>query len=352
MNKIYEDLMTLPGVSGNEGKIREYMKNFMSKFTNFEIQYDNLGSIFAVKKSKNKDAKTVMVAGHMDEVGFMVSHITNNGHIKIQPLGGWVPEVLISQVMNVYTDDNQIIKGIIGSLPPHLKKANSNKISDFTLDIGSSSKEETLELGILPGNMVLFDNQFNYTANKKRVISKAIDNRYGCGLALEVIEKFNDIDLDINLVVGATVQEEVGLRGAITSTKMFKPDMFIALDASPVNDLEKVENATLGKGFLLRIFDPRNVMHQGLMRYFREIATKNEIAYQDFTSMGGTDAAAALDQLNGVLATTIGLPARYIHSTAAMMDISDLNSAREMIFSVVLNTTNDTIEKIKGGYND
>ena len=350
MKKIYQDLMTLPGVSGNEYLVRNYMKEVISNYSNFEINYDNLGSIFAVKKSKNPNAKTLMIAGHMDEVGFMVSNITSNGHIKLQALGGWMPEVLISQVMNVYTDNGEIIKGIIGSLPPHLKQTNKAKVTDFLLDIGTESKEETLELGVLPGNMVLFDNQFSFTANKKRVISKAIDNRYGCGLALEVIEEFNDIDLDINLVVGATVQEEVGLRGAVTSVKMFKPDMFIALDASPVNDLEKVENATLGAGFLLRLFDPRNVMHQGLMKYFRLIAKENEIPYQNFTSMGGTDAAAALDQLNGVLSTTIGLPARYIHSTAAMMDLRDLEAAKQMIFNVVRKTTNDEIEKIKGGY--
>lgn len=350
MNKIYEDLMTLPGVSGNEGLIRKYIKEYMEKYPNYEIKYDNLGSIFAIKKSKNKDAKNLMIAGHMDEVGFMVSNITKNGHIKLQALGGWVPEVLISQVMNVYTDDGSVIKGIIGSLPPHLKEANKASISDFLLDIGTESLEETKELGIELGNMVLFDNHFSFTANNKRVISKAIDNRYGCGLALEVIEHFHDIDLDVNLIVGATVQEEVGLRGAVTSVKMFKPDMFIALDASPVNDLEKVVNATLGKGFLLRIYDPRNVMHQGMMRYFRDLATTNNINYQDFTSMGGTDAAAALDQLNGVLATTIGLPARYIHSTAAMMDLRDLDAARSMVFEVVKSTNTELIEKIKRGY--
>lgn len=352
MRKIYEDLMTLPGVSGNERIIRNYMVDFVKQYKNFDIQFDNLGSMFAIKKSKTKNAKTLMIAGHMDEVGFMVSNITKNGHIKLQALGGWMPEVLLSQVMNVYLDNGEIIKGIIGSLPPHLKQSNKTAITDLLLDIGTESKEETLELGVLPGNMVLFDNQFNFTANKKRVISKAIDNRYGCGLALEVIEKFNDIDLEVNLVVGATVQEEVGLRGARTSVNMFKPDMFIALDASPVNDLDKVENATLGAGFLLRIFDPRNVMHQGLMKFFRKVANENEIPYQDFTSMGGTDAAAALDQLNGVLATTIGLPARYIHSTAAMMDLRDLEAARNMIFKVVENTTNVEIDKIKEGYFD
>ncbi|HHW79827.1 MAG TPA: M42 family metallopeptidase [Acholeplasmataceae bacterium] len=351
INKIYEDVLNIPAVSGNEDLLRKYMKEFIEKYQNFEIKYDNLGSIFGVKKSNNKNAKTVIIAGHMDEVGFMVANITENGHIKLQPLGGFVSDVLISQVLNIYTE-NDIIPGVVGSLPPHLKQANKTNISDFLLDVGASSKSEAESFGIKPGQMVLFNNQFTHTKNNKRVISKAVDNRFGVGLALETIKHFNDVELEINLVVGATVQEEVGLRGAQTATKMFKPDVFIALDASPVNDLTSNEVPGLGKGFLMRLFDPRNVMHQGLIKFFRETALENNIKYQDFTSKGGTDAAAALDELSGVLSTTIGLPARYIHSTAAMMDLDDLAAAKEMLFAVINKLDSNVIEKIKGGYND
>jgi len=348
--KKYEDLMNLQAVSGNEKPVRDYILNFINGFNNYEVEYDNLGSIFAVKKSKNPNAKTVMIAGHMDEVGFIVASITKNGHIKLQQLGGFKPEVLLSQVLDLHLDSGEVISGVIGSLPPHIKEANQTKISDLLLDIGATSKEEAISFGVKPGQMVVFQSNFTYTKNPNRIISKAVDNRFGCGLTLDVIEKFHDVDLDVNLVVGNTVQEEVGLRGAITSTKKFKPDVFIALDSSPVNDLVKVENGGLGLGFLLRLFDPRNVMHQGLMNFFKEVAKNNEIKYQPFTSLGGTDAAAALDQLKGVLATTIGLPARYIHSTAAMMDINDLNEARKMVFAVIENLNEEKINKIKEGY--
>jgi len=350
--KIYKDLMNLPGVSGNEKLVRNYMRSYIENFDNFEIHYDNLGSIFGVKKSKNPNAKTLMIAGHMDEVGFMVSHIDNNGFIKLQPLGGWRGEVLISQIMNIYLDDGKIIKGVIGSLPPHIKIDNKLDINDLLLDAGFLNKQEALDHGIKPGNMVLFDNRLFKTANGKRYVSKAIDNRFGCGLALEVIAKYNNIDLDVNLVVGASVQEEVGLRGAIVATKKFKPDVFIALDSSPINDLQDSNVAGLGKGFLLRLYDPRNVMHQGLINYFVKTAKKNKISYQDFDSKGGTDAAAAQVQNEGVLATTIGLPARYIHSISSMLDINDLKAARKMIYAVVESINENEIEKIKNGYFD
>lgn len=350
--KRYEDLMKLQAISGYEKPVRKYIEEFMKTQKNYVIEYDNLGSIFAVKMSKNPNAKTVMIAGHMDEVGFMVRSITKNGHIKLQPLGGFKAEILLSQVLDLHLDNGEVIKGVIGALPPHIKEANKTQISDYLFDIGATSKEEALSFGVKPGQMVVFPSNFTYTKNPNRIISKAVDNRFGCGLALDIIEKYNDVDLDINLVVGTTVQEEVGLRGAVTSVKKFKPDVFIALDASPVDDLVNVHNAGLGLGFLLRIFDPRNIMHQGIMNYFKKIAIDNDIKYQSFTSQGGTDAAAALDQLKGVLATTIGLPARYIHSSAAMMDINDLNEARKMAFAVIDHINSDEIEKIKGGYFD
>lgn len=344
---MYKDLFDLAGTSGYEKNIRLYMKSHMEKYPNYIIETDRLGSIFAVKRAKDSHAPVVMVAGHMDEVGLIVSSINEFGMLKLQPLGGLNGEVFISQVLNVYTHQG-IIKGVIGAIPPHLKKEQATKIDDLVLDVGASSKMEAQSFGVQLGDMVLFDNPYAVTQNPHRIISKSIDNRYGCGLALETIEKFNQIDLPFTLVVGATVQEEVGLRGAETAVNTFNPDVFLALDASPVNDaLDKDALGGLGKGFLLRMYDPKNVMHQGLLDFFVKLAKKHKISYQYFLSLGGTDAAKALDLNRGVLATTIGLPARYIHSTAAMMDLRDLDSARKMLFTVLKTLTPELIQKLK-----
>jgi glutamyl aminopeptidase len=349
LNKIYKDLFSIQATSGYEKPVRSYMKNEMEKYLDFEISTDQLGSIFAVKKAKDPNAYVVMVAGHMDEVGLMVVGITEFGMLKLQNIGGLNGEVFISQVLNVHTK-NGVIKGVIGALPPHLKQSQQTKISDLILDIGAKSKEEVLEFGVSLGDMVLFDNPFSYTFNHKRVISKAIDNRYGCGLALETIKAFSNKELPFTLVVGATVQEEVGLRGAETSVQKYNPDIFLALDASPVNDMTSRDAlGSLGEGFLLRLYDPRNVMHQGLLNYFVKLAKKHNIKYQYFVSKGGTDAAKALDLNDGILATTIGLPARYIHSTAAMMDLNDLESAKKMLFRVLKDLTVDKIKLLKEG---
>lgn len=349
IRKIYRDLFDLAGTSGYEKDVQNYIRNFMEKHKTYTIEVDRLGSIFAVKKSKNPNAPVVMVAGHMDEVGLMVVGITEMGMIKMNPLGGLNGEVFVSQVLNVYTKKG-VIKGVVGAIPPHLKKEQNTSLSELILDIGASSKDEAKDMGVELGNMILYSNPFTYTANPNRLIAKAIDNRYGCGLALETIEAFENKDLPFTLVVGATVQEEVGLRGAETAVNMFNPDVFLALDASPVNDaLDKDALGGLGKGFLLRMYDPKNVMHQKTMEYFVKLANKHKIPMQYFVSMGGTDAAKALDLNAGVIATTIGLPARYIHSTAAMMDIRDLKACKQMLFKVLNSLNPEVIQTLKEG---
>lgn len=346
--KLYQELMDLPGISGHESRVRNYMKQYIQRYPMFQIKYDRLGSIFAIKPSSNPDAPVVMIAGHLDEIGFIVSGIEPNGLIKLQPIGGILAEVFVSQVLIVYTNDGKEIKGVIGSIPPHLRAEQKITNEALRLDIGAQDKSEVLSWGVELGNMVLFKNHFSYTPDKKRFISKAIDNRFGCGLALETIKEFSKIELDYTLVVGATVQEEVGLRGAETAVNLFKPDIFLALDASPCTDVNDNEAmAKLGNGFLMRIYDPRNVMHRGLLDYFLTLTTKHKIKYQYFTSKGGTDAAKVWDMHSGIIATTIGIPARYIHSTAGIAQISDLKAAKKMLFKVLSDLDTNKIIKLK-----
>lgn len=344
----YKNLSLIPAISSHEKLVREYMEENMKKFSDFEIKKDKLGSIFAYKKSKNPNALTVMIAGHMDEVGLMVKSIEPNGALRVIPIGGLSGDVFISQIVYIYTKNGHKIPGVIGSIPPHLKTRNQIDIAHLLVDIGSKSKEETLNYGVAVGDMVLFDTPYIETFNGNRWIAKAIDNRFGCGLALEAIEYASQKSFDFNLVIGSTIQEEVGLRGAETSVNMFEPDLFIALDCSPVNDInEKDSDVKLGNGFLLRVFDPNNIMLANLRHYFVEVAEKNHITYQPYFSMGGTDAAKALDMHQGIPSTTIGLPARYIHSTAALADKFDLEQARRMLFALIDDLDTDKIKRLK-----
>jgi len=241
--EMFKTLTELPGAPGNEHAVRKYMRSELEKYSDELIQ-DNLGGIFGVRKGP-EDGPRIMVAGHMDEVGFMVSAITDNGMIRFQPLGGWWSQVLLAQRVEIMTDNGPVI-GVIGSIPPHLlSDAVRNKpmdIKNMLIDIGADDKEDAQKIGIRPGQQIIPVSPFTPMANGKKILAKAWDNRYGCGLAIELLKELHGEKLPNNLYSGANVMEEVGLRGAAAAATMINPDLFFALDASPANDASGDKN--------------------------------------------------------------------------------------------------------------
>ncbi len=349
LDKIFEDLVNLPGIAGQEHQVREYLKNEYSKYTD-EIIQDKLGSIFAVKKSKKENAPVVMLAGHMDEVGAIVKGITKEGLIKMINLGGMSYETFVGTQMEVIINENERIRGVTLSKPPHLRGNAKNQVfNDIMLDIGADSKEHAVELGIKLGQQITPLNNFSYTKDGKKVISKAWDDRWGCGMALTIFKELHDKDLDVTLVCGATVQEEVGLRGAQTATYMINPDIFLTLDTSPASDIygEKEYWGKLGDGFLVRMFDPSYIMPGNLKNYVENLASTNDIKHQLYVSMGGTDAAVAQMTKEGIISGAVNLPARYIHSTSSMIHVDDHRSAHDFLVKFVTTFNSDELDKIK-----
>ncbi|RDU36165.1 peptidase M28 [Neobacillus piezotolerans] len=348
--ELFKTLTELPGAPGNEHAVRKYMKERLAPYSD-EIIQDNLGSIFGVKKGKEGSPK-IMVAGHMDEVGFMVTAITSNGMIRFQPLGGWWSQVLLAQRVQIITDNGPVI-GVIGSIPPHLldeaKRSKPMEIKNMLIDIGADDKEDAERLGIRPGQQILPICPFTPMANPKKILAKAWDNRYGCGLAVELLEEVDGVELPNTLYSGATVQEEVGLRGAQTAANMIKPDLFLALDASPANDAagNKEEFGQLGKGTLLRILDRSMVTHRGMREFVLDTAETHNIPYQYFVSAGGTDAGRVHTSLEGIPSAVIGICARYIHTHASIMHVDDYAAAKELLVRLVKAFDKTTVETIK-----
>ncbi|MFC4618298.1 M42 family metallopeptidase [Camelliibacillus cellulosilyticus] len=348
--ELFKTLTELPGPSGFEGPVRSFMKEQLSKYSD-EIIQDRLGSVFGVKKGSEDDPK-VMVAGHMDEVGFMVTQITENGMIRFQTLGGWWSQVLLAQRVQIMTERGPVI-GVIGSIPPHLlNEEQRNKpmeIKNMLIDIGADDKADAEKVGIKPGQPIVPICPFTPMANEKKILAKAWDNRYGCGLAIELLKNVQDEKLPNTLYSGATVQEEVGLRGAQTAANMIKPDIFYALDASPANDMsgKKDEFGQLGKGALLRIFDRTMVTHKGMREFVLDTAETHNIPYQYFISMGGTDAGRVHLSNEGVPSAVIGICSRYIHTSAALVHIDDYAAAKALLTELVKRTDKTTVESIK-----
>lgn len=344
--EIYEKLCNLGGVSGHEKDIRSFMLEEIKKHTD-EIICDNLGSVFGVLKGKGPK---VMISGHMDEVGAMVVDITNNGFLKMIAIGGINPDVMVSQNLLVHTKDGKLIPGVCGAIPPHIGGAQTT-FDDLQVDVGASSKEEVLSWGINIGCQITFRNNYYVMNDGYKVVSKAFDDRIGCGVALEVLEKAKKMEHPNTLYIGGTVQEEVGLRGAQTASNMISPDLFITVDVSPVGDfLGKTNMGKLNGGFLIRYYDPRCIMNPNVIKYFEDIASKYKINYQYFKSNGGTDAAIAQYAIpKGSFATTVGMPGRYIHSTATIIDTRDLDCVVEMVLAIIKTFDESVLLKLQNG---
>jgi putative aminopeptidase FrvX len=348
--QLFKTLTELPGAPGNEHQVRKFMREQLGKYADEVIQ-DRLGSIFGVKRG-DESGPVIMVAGHMDEVGFMVTSIMDNGMIRFQPLGGWWSQVLLAQRVQIITENGPVI-GVIGSIPPHLlddaKRNKPMEIKNMMIDIGADDKEDAIKIGIKPGQQIVPICPFTPMANNKKIMAKAWDNRYGCGLAIELLQEVQNEKLPNVLYSGATVQEEVGLRGAQTAANLIKPDLFFALDASPANDMsgDKKEFGHLGKGALLRILDRSMVTHRGMKEFVLDTAETHGIPYQYFVSQGGTDAGRVHISNEGVPSAVIGICARYIHTHASIIHVDDYAAAKELLVKLVKACDRSTVESIK-----
>ncbi|GAF15894.1 glutamyl aminopeptidase [Bacillus sp. JCM 19046] len=349
---LFKTLTELIGPPGFEHDVRAFVRSELTKHTD-EIIQDKLGSIFGVLRG-NEQGPKVMVAGHMDEVGFMVTSINEKGLIKFQTLGGWWSQVLLATRVQIVTDKGPII-GVIGSTPPHLlqdsQRSKPMPITEMYIDIGADDKEDCISLGIKPGQPIVPECPFTPMANEKKIMAKAWDNRYGVGLSIELLEALKAEKLPNILYSGATVQEEVGLRGAATAAEMIKPDISYVLDASPANDATGGKDAFghLGKGALLRIHDRTMITHKGMREFILDTAESNNIPYQFFISPGGTDAGRIHTSGTGVPSAVIGVCARYIHTSSSILHIEDYAAAKELVTKLIKTTDKSMYESIISG---
>lgn len=331
--ELYNKISSLHGPSGDERKIKAFMKENLSNAN--EILEDRMGGVFGVYKG-SKEGPKIMICAHMDEVGALVTDITPNGFLKIISIGGVNPESLVSQNVYVEAKDGKLIKGVVSSIPPHISSNNKFSIEDLLIDLGVDSIDEVKEMGIEIGSFVTPVDYFYVTENGKRIVNKAFDDRIGCALVLELAKEIENIDHPNTVILGGTVQEEVGLRGARVATPMIEPDLFLTIDVSPMMDyLGKPNEGKLGGGFLVRYYDPGCIMPLKLKEYILKLSEENEIKHQLFRSRGGTDAGAAQYVGIGTLSTTLGVPGRYIHSPATMIDLEDLKAVKEIAKKII-----------------
>ncbi len=339
MSDLLKRLTDAHGVPGQEVAVAKAMEGELSEYA--VLERDRLGSVIA-KRSGTDESPKVMIAGHMDEVGFMVTMITDEGFLKFQPLGGWWEQVMLAQRVRVLTRNGEVT-GVIGSKPPHVLPPEERKKPvekrDMFIDIGVSGKEEAERAGVRPGDPIVPVCTFENLANPKYVMAKALDNRVGCALVVEVIRRLHG-SAHPNTVYGvATVQEEVGLRGAATSTFHIEPDIGFSIDTGIAGDTPGMKaeeaQAKLGKGPTILLYDASMVGHLRLRDFVVETAQDAAIPIQfDALAGGGTDAGRIHLYGRGVPSLAITIPVRYIHSHAGVLHLDDVENAARLLVEV------------------
>jgi len=327
-----KELTDANGIAGNEGEVRKVFKKLVSA-TADEITQDKLGSVIA-KKAGCENGPKVAIAGHLDEVGFIVHYIDDNGFIKFKPVGGWWSQVLLSQQMTITTSTGKRVHGIIGSTPPHvLTQEQRTKVAELDamfIDIGVDNKEEAQAAGIRPGDMITPYMEFRQLENSKYLLAKAWDNRFGCALAIDVLNNLKEEAHPNVYYAIATVQEEVGCRGAATVANIINPDVVIAADVvldGVIPGADKIKTK-MGKGPAIMLMDGGTIGHKALRDYVVKLADELEIPVQfDVLMGGGTDAAPMHRAHDGAPAMSFGIPSRYIHSNGSIIHKDDYDNA-------------------------
>ncbi|HHY11661.1 MAG TPA: M42 family metallopeptidase [Firmicutes bacterium] len=350
--KLLKEISEVPGVPGFEDEVRALIRERMTGLA--EVSRDNLGSVIC-KKTGSSEAPRIMMAGHMDEIGMMVTYITKEGFLKFQTLGGWWDQVMLAQRVVIKTSLGDV-PGLIGSKPPHiLKPEERNKVTQkdqMFIDIGASSKEDAEGMGVLPGDPVVPVSPFQQMKNPKYLMGKAWDNRVGCAIFMEAIKQLACVEHPNTVYGVGTVQEEVGLRGATTSVAAVEPDIGFALEVDIAGDMPGVKEfeaqSKLGKGPSILLYDRSMVPHRKLRDFVVQTARAANIPLQ-FNAMagGGTDAGRIHVYKTGVPSIVICVPARYIHSHAGIIHKDDFDAAVALMVALAKKLDAGTVAEIK-----
>ena len=344
--QMLKELTEAHGIPGYETEVRRLVRRYLEPLG--AIEQDRIGSLVC---RQGDTGPHVMLAGHMDEIGFMIHHITDKGFLRFLPLGGWWDQVLLGQRVIVKTHKGDIT-GVIGAKPPHLLPVNERqKIvekKDMYIDIGSTSKQQTEEAGVRMGDPVVPAAAFEILANGKAYLSKAWDDRVGVALVIDALRHFSQAPHPNILFGTATVMEEVGTRGAKTSAEVVSPDVAIILEIDICGDVPGIkpeESAIkLGAGPAMVLLDARMIPNLKLRDLVMETAKELDIPLQLSSLPGGaTDGSPIHLHRAGVPTVVLTVPARHIHSHAAIIHRDDYDGALRLLIAVLERLDAETV---------
>lgn len=339
------------GISGSENKIAEIMKDELSGYTSHNK--DNMGSVSFEYKGSSEKPKIMFVA-HMDEIGFIVADILTTGFLKLQNIGGWNPNTLLSSPVEVINYKGEKYPGIIGAVPVHFLKNRQDvkpEINNMFVDIGAASKEDVMEnFGIQLGDQIVPVTNFHYSQKNRRMFSKAFDDRAGIAAVIEIGKILAEKEHPNTVYCVGSVQEEVGTRGAQTIANYTDADICIVLEGAPADDIPGIPfspQTGVGKGAHVRLFDPTMIVKSELKDFVIECANSNNIKIQlTVRKGGGTDGRQFHVANRGIPTIVLGVPVRYAHSHNCISSMDDFDELIKLLVEIVKNLNKDELNKI------
>ncbi|MCD4818514.1 MAG: M42 family metallopeptidase [Candidatus Cloacimonetes bacterium] len=339
--ELIEKLTKASGISGYESPIREIMIEELGKLTDYET--DKMGSIHFLFKGK-ENAPKILCLAHQDEVGFIVADILHDGFLKMQAIGGWDVNTLLSSPLEVINKKGEKFPGIIGSIPVHFLKDTQQKlnIESLFVDIGAIDREDVMKnFGIQLGDQIVPVTNYHYSSKNKRIFSKAFDDRIGITSVIELGKRLANREMNNSVYCSGSVQEEVGTRGARVIANYIQADLAIILEGAPADDIPGLpgnSQTAVGKGVHIRLFDPTMIVKSSLKNFIVETAEKNSIPYQlTVRRRGGTDGMQIHTANYGIPTIVMGVPVRYAHSHNGMISLDDFDNLVNLLEQVVLN---------------
>ena len=354
IERLLKELTEASGIAGHETEVRHLIQNHFK--TLGEVSHDKLGSVIC-KKSGQAPQPRVMLAAHMDELGFVVSYITKDGFIRFSALGGWWDHVLLAQRVTIRTVKGDVA-GLIGAKPPHLlsdeERTKLVQKKDMYIDIGATSREEVEKAGVCVADPIFPASQFTILASGRTYLAKAFDDRGGCALMITAMRRMLSVTHPNTVFAVATVQEEVGLRGATTSVKVVNPDVAIVLEATGINDMPETNDDShpvvrLGRGPVVTFYRQDMIPNHGLRSLLTDTAKKYGIPVQiraDGGVRGGTDGAAIHLHGSGVPTIVLSLPIRYVHSHGGILHRDDFDAGVELLARVIPELDQKTVTNL------
>ena len=342
---LLKEITNIQGTSGNEDAVRSYLREKYSQVAD-KVETDGMGSLMA---TLGNEGPRILAAGHMDEVGFIVRAITDDGYIKFSRCGFFFVTGVLSQHFSILTDTGKV--SAVCSLGPMQFTDKYPEMDNLVMDVGCTSKQEVKDLGIQIGDFIVPEGNFKVMGkDNKYLVNKAWDNRVGCAVSLRIMENLKAEGHQNTFIGGGSAQEEVGCRGAITLGKMSNADIGFSIDIGTADDIHGMpkEGISLGKGPELCVMDSSTISNRKLLKFVVKVAEQCDIPYQvSIMNHGGTDASVFQTANYGMPVLLVNVPSRYAHTPTSMIHYDDYINTVKLMSEVIKRLDQKAVNEIR-----